>query len=174
MPHVNHLSAQFNFSPALPAQTKVSIATSPLSLMQSGFNIPVSISTASSIRNSNPDIKVNTVIVMAHFDTGASKTSIDQKLAGHLGLSAVGLSPINTAAGSVLTPNYAVDISFPGTRLSPFANLPISSCNLSTNISDDGNIPLSPQNIGLLLGRDVMSRWNIVWNGPTSTVFISD
>jgi hypothetical protein len=25
-----------------------------------------------------------------------------------------------------------------------------------------------------LIGRDVMSRWNIVWNGPTSTVFISD
>jgi hypothetical protein len=28
--------------------------------------------------------------------------------------------------------------------------------------------------IGILIGRDIMSRWNIVWNGPTSTVFISD
>ena len=174
MPHVHHLSTQLNFSPALPEKTQVTIAASPFSLMQSGFNIPVSISTASSVRSANPKTKVDTIIVMAHFDTGASKTSIDQNLAKRLNLSAVGLSPVNTAAGIVHTPNYAVDISFPGTRLAPFINLPINSCNLSLKIGDDGNIPLSPKNFGLLIGRDIMARWNIVWNGPTSTVFISD
>jgi hypothetical protein len=34
--------------------------------------------------------------------------------------------------------------------------------------------PNDPRNFGVLLGRDVMARWNIVWNGLTSTVFISD
>ena len=71
-------------------------------------------------------------------------------------------------------PNYAVDISFPGAKLSPFINLPIGSCNLPFKINDDGKIMISPQNFGLLIGRDIMSRWNIVWNGPTSTVFILD
>lgn len=173
MSHIHQISAQLNSSVKLPSGTQLKLTLTHIPLMQTGFNIPVSISTP---KNPNPeniqDIKSATV--MAHFDTGASKTSIDTKLAEFLGLVPVGAGMIHTASGKVQMPNYAVDISFPGAKLSPFINLPIGSCNLPFQINDDGRIIVSPQNFGLLIGRDVMSRWNIVWNGPTSTVFISD
>ena len=174
MAQVHHFSTRINISPALPEDTTVKMFISPNELMKTGFNIPVSISTPSSIKSANPDAEINSVVVMAHFDTGASKTSIDQRLAEYLHLTAVGVSTIHTAAGAIPTPNYAVDISFPGSQLAPFINLPINSCNLALNFENGGKIPLSAQNFGLLIGRDIMSRWNIVWNGPTSTVFISD
>lgn len=44
--------------------------------------------------------------------------------------------------------------------------------SIALNISSDH--PVDFNNFGLLIGRDIMSRWNIVWNGPTSTVLVSD
>jgi hypothetical protein len=75
-------------------------------------------------------------------------------------------------AGPIQTPDYAIDLSFPNTNLSPFFNLKIGSCKLGFNLAD--NNPNLQRNFGILLGHDVMAKWNIVWNGPTSTVFISD
>lgn len=174
MAHFNRLTAGVNITPQPPKGTKITLNAAPLPLMQTGFNMPVSISTPSSAKTLNPDIVIRSATIMAHFDTGASKTSIDTGLAKHLGLTPVGVSPIHTAAGKVNMPNYAVDITFPGSNLSPFINLPIGSCKLPFQIGSSGQIEITPQNFGLLIGRDMMSRWNIVWNGPTSTVFISD
>jgi hypothetical protein len=70
-------------------------------------------------------------------------------------------------------PIYTIDIGFPTTKLSSFNNLRIGSCRLGFDITNNMN-PAKPQNMGILIGRDIMSRWNIVWNGPTSTVIISD
>jgi len=33
---------------------------------------------------------------------------------------------------------------------------------------------MAHDNFGVLIGRDIMARWNIVWNGPSSCVFIAD
>ena len=174
MSHVNQIAAKINVAPQLPNGTKINLVLAPDALMQTGFNMQVSISTPSSAKGVDPDIEIKTATIMAHFDTGASKTSIDVGLAQHLGLIPVGMTTIHTAAGPAAMPNYAVDISFPGTRLMPFSNLPISSCKLPFKIDESGNIAISPQNFGLLIGRDMMSRWNVVWNGPTSSVFVSD
>lgn len=174
MAHINRITAGVNITPQLPKGTKIALNMSPDPLMQTGFNIPISISTPSSAKTLNPDIAIRSATVMAHFDTGASKTSIDTSLAQYLGLTPVGVSPIHTAAGKVDMPNFAVDITFPGFKLAPFINLPIASCKLPFQIGPSGSIEVTPQNFGLLIGRDMMSRWNIVWNGPTSTVFISD
>ncbi len=174
MAHISQLAAGVNIAPKPSEETKITLNATPVPLMQTGFNIPLSISTPSSAKTLNPDIVIRSATIMAHFDTGASKTSIDTGLATYLGLTPVGISPIHTAAGKVDMPNFAVDITFPGSKLSPFINLPISSCKLPIQIKSSGEIEISPQNFGLLIGRDMMSRWNIVWNGPTSTVFISD
>ncbi|MDR0302314.1 MAG: retropepsin-like domain-containing protein [Treponema sp.] len=146
---------------------------SPLPLFQSGFNLLVEISTASIFKNPPLNIPLSTITVMAHFDTGASYTSIDIELAKHLKLLAIGQSESHTASGLQVMPNFAVDISFPAARLSPFYNLRIGSCKLGFDLENNMKSPKS-QNMGVLIGRDIMSRWNIVWNGPTSTVIISD
>jgi len=155
----------FNIKP-VPAQgTKVNVSISPITLQLVGFNIHVVVSTASAdLQNPNFDKNIAaSKIVVAHLDTGASKTSIDNDLAKELKLVSTGNSNGFTAGGPVRMPNFAIDLQFPNTNLKPFINLPISSCNLS-----------GQSNFSMLLGRDVLSRWNIVWNGPTSTVIIND
>lgn len=174
MSHVSQITAQINFSQKLPEDMKVSMGFSPEPLKQMGYNMFVMISTPSMTKNANPQMEIKSIAVMAHFDTGASRTSIDKTLAAYLGLAPVGMGSVHTAAGLTQQPNFAVDIAFPGTELSPFINLPISSCDLPFKFDDNGSPIMSPQNFGLLIGRDIMSKWNIVWNGPTSTVFISD
>jgi hypothetical protein len=110
---------------------------------------------------------------MAHLDTGASISSIDISLAKHLNLIPTGQSTNRTAGGPRLMPNFVIDLGF-RIPLSPFPNLQIGSCDLGFNVQQCLSNPNDSANFGILLGRDVMSRWNIVWNGPTSTVFISD
>jgi hypothetical protein len=110
---------------------------------------------------------------MAHLDTGASITSIDISLAKHLKLIPTGQSVSKTAKGPQLMPDFVIDLSFRAT-LSPFFNLQIGSCDLGFNLQQCLSDPNDSVNFGILIGRDIMSRWNIVWNGPTSTVFISD
>jgi hypothetical protein len=85
----------------------------------------------------------------------------------------VGKSNNRTASGPQVMPNFAIDISFPATKLSPFYNLRIGSCRLDFDLANNMK-PSKSQNMGILIGRDIMSRWNIIWNGPTSTVIISD
>ena len=160
-------------NPPPPEDTHVAVDFSPLPLLQSGFNLLVEISTASIFRNPPLNMPLSSIVVMAHFDTGASATSIDIELAKHLNLLATGQSENRTASGPQVMPNFAVDISFPATQLNPFHNLRIGSCRLGFNLANNITSP-KPQNMGILIGRDIMSRWNIIWNGPTSTVIISD
>jgi hypothetical protein len=94
-------------------------------------------------------------------------------LAKHLGLVSTGQSTSGTAAGPQSMPTFVIDLSFRGV-LSPFQNLQIGSCKLGFDLQYCLSNPNDPRNFGVLLGRDVMARWNIVWNGLTSTVFISD
>lgn len=168
------MAAHLRTNPPLPPGTSLALSFSPQPLVQGGFNLPVSISASSLPKRAAPDAGGKTVTVMAHFDTGASQTSIDTGLAEYIGLVPVGVSPIHTAAGLVQMPNYAVDVSFPGSGLRPFINLPIASCKLPFEIGKTGEIAMNQKNLGVLIGRDIMSRWNVVWNGPTSTVFVSD
>lgn len=174
MGSLRHHNFGFNINPPLPQGTQVSINMSYVPLLISGLNVPVEISTATAFRTTPNPPPLSSIVVMAHFDTGASVTSIDITLAKHLKLIPMGQSRSNTASGPLLSPNFAVDISFPSTDLSPFRNLQISSCNLNFNLTNAIANPNVPQNFGILLGRDIMSKWNIIWNGPTSTVFISD
>ena len=153
-------------SPALPSNTKISINFTPFPLQFNGLNLPVLVSTASVYKVPNDPNSIKTAQILAHFDTGASKTSIDLELAKRLGFIPVGESPSHTAAGLRQTTDFVIDLSFPSSNLQPFINLQISSCELSN--------PVMPLQFQMLLGRDVMSRWNIVWDGPSSSVIISD
>ena len=152
--------------PPIPKDTQFAISLSPESLVLSGLNMVAVISTATVNRPPNDLNVMQSAQVVAHFDTGATKTSIDIELAKKLSLIPTGQSPIHTAAGLINAANFVIDLGFPGTSLKPFQNLQISSCQLS-----DSSRAVQFE---LLIGRDVMSRWNVVWNEPSSTVFIND
>jgi hypothetical protein len=169
----NALNFGFQITPPLPEGTKILPRIDHTQLLLMGMNIPVAISTATVFRGSPKNIPVLSVLVMAHLDTGASITSIDIRLAEHLSLIPTGQSTSGTAAGPQSMPNFVIDLGFRA-NLSPFANLQIGSCKLGFNLERCLSNPNDPTNFGILIGRDIMSRWNIVWNGPTSTVFISD
>ena len=156
----------------LPDGTHLAVDFSPRLLSQSGFILPVEVSTASEFRTSPLNLPLSSLVVVALFDTGATCTSIDLSLAKHLNLQVLGKSSIRTAAGRRIVPSFAVDIAFPSTKLLPFHSLKINSCDLGFDLQ--ANSPLKAQNIGLLIGRDIMERWHIVWNGPTSTIIICD
>jgi hypothetical protein len=166
-------NVSFNIDPPPPSGTQVGLSQSPLPLLWEGFTFPVTVSTPSG-RLQNPKFNkesASSMAVMAHLDTGASRTSIDIRLACYLGLKSTGMADNLTAAGLKTMPNFVIDLYFQNTDLSPFINLPVSSCNLSFDISGNRK---DPKNFAVLLGRDVLARWNVVWNGPTSTVFIND
>jgi hypothetical protein len=137
------------------------------------MNIPVEISTAAVFKSPQNNVSPFSILAMAHLDTGASVTSIDIALAKHLNLIPMGLSTSGTAAGPQSMPTFVIDLSF-RVDLSPFPNLQIGSCKLGFDLQQCLANPNDLRNFGILIGRDVMARWNIVWNGPTSTVFISD
>ena len=170
---INNFKFGIRINPPPSKDAHVAVDFSPLPLHQLGFNLPVEISTASIFRTPPLNMQLSSIVAMTHFDTGASSTSIDIELAKYLNLLAIGQSENRTASGAQVMPNFAIDISFPNTKLSPFYNLRISSCRLGFNL--ENNMKSSKaQNMGILIGRDIMSRWNIIWNGPTSTVIISD
>ena len=165
---------QFKIEPPLESQRRVNIVLNPITLMNVGLNIPVQIMTSSIYRKGQDKEPFKTITLMAHFDTGASKTSIDIKIAEHLGLSATGEAKQRTAGGERVYPTYAIDLLFPSTQLTPFLNLQVNSCDLCFSFELFNEQRINQTNLGILIGRDIMSKWNIVWNGPTSSVYISD
>jgi len=166
MGSIRSQSIDFQFIPPPPQGTTVNFRISPFSLLSNGFNISVLVSTASLYQLPNNPQPLKTAQIVAHFDTGATKTSIDIELAKQLNLVPIGESPSYTAAGLRQATDFVIDLSFPGSNLHPFRNLQISSCMLIN--------PTAPLPFKMLIGRDVMSRWNIIWDGPTSSVIVSD
>jgi hypothetical protein len=164
---LNYIPYNLKIKPQPVAGTQASVTYNSMALQAAGLNMQILIAVFLSEKSK---IAPKSVTIMGHCDTGAGMTSIDIKLAELLGMVPVGTSTIYTANGKAKTKNYIVSVSFPNTNLKPFDKLQINSCNLGFDISQASNA----QNFGILIGRDIMSRWNIVWNGPTSSVFISD
>ena len=111
---------------------------------------------------------------MALLDTGATRTCISDFVANALELNPVGFSKAYTASGVEDFADFAVDILFPDAGLRGFEDVNVGSCRLPYKHNLPGEQRMSHTNIGALIGRDMMSRWNIVWNGPSSSVFISE
>jgi len=112
---------------------------------------------------------------MSHFDTGASITNIDVRLAEHLSLTPIDNIIQGTANGEKELTKYAIDLSFPNTHLKSFLNLEIGSCQLAHfNLQKALDNPMDMKNFGVLIGRDIMSNWLIVWNGTQSIININD
>jgi hypothetical protein len=170
MGRVQVFHANLNIGPKGPA-----LSLSPQRLMDLGCNLRIEVATATAFVShpTNP-ITRNGLVVWAHLDTGASKTTISGVLAAHLGLVAMGSSSSMTANGQVSTPTYAVDLLFVGTTLSPKIDWDVGSCTLPFTLAQHQKDPSDPRNFAVLIGRDVMAAWHIAWDGPSSGVIISE
>lgn len=174
MSHIIRVHTAIAFDPPLDKKTRVNIAHNPLDLMQLGVRMTVEVSPAGLLVERQKSVPTKSITVWGLLDTGATITAIDHSVAEHLGLLPIGMSPSYTAKGVSLMPDYTVNMSFTGTELRQILNIRVGSCNLPFNLNEAQNNPTNQKNTGVLIGRDVMSLWNITWHGPASTVFISD
>jgi hypothetical protein len=173
MGYFYHSNVIWGAEPQFPPNTRLDFAAHAATLAHFGLNLPISVSSASLYSpKDGKERNAPTIGVMAHLDTGASVTVISVDLAKYLKLNPTGAVPVVTAGGIHKMATFVVDLHFPSCNLSSIINLPVSSCYLDYNVSDQS---LNERGkFAVLIGRDVMSRWNIVWNGPTSTVIIND
>jgi hypothetical protein len=147
----------------------------PANLANVGANLRVEVATASAFVNDpNAPAPRQSLVVVAHLDTGASHTVIATVLAQHLALVQTGVGQSATANGKMSSPNYAADITFVGTDLKPRADLNLASCILPFDLQKHATQPNDSTNFGILIGRDIMSAWHMSWDGPSSTVIIYD
>ncbi len=87
-------------------------------------------------------------------DTGASKTCVDATAVEGLGVSPMNKVQVQTPSGSTSQYLYPVRMSFPDT--------PLPGIEFSSVI---GSV-LAAQGIVGLLGRDVLSHFVLIYNGP--------
>ena len=166
MAHLQHFNPSFSFDPPLPPDAKISLSASSYNMCMKGLNIPVQVTSTPIDGGEEP----KSVLVLAHLDLGGFSTCIDDKLVTALELFPVGKSRVQTIGGFKEAKKYIVTISFPNTGLR--GNLMyVVGCDLSYKGNSSN---LDPNNFSVLIGRDIAANWNIVWNGPTSTAFISD
>ena len=177
MPHYFNFNYSFKRDSSDPTKILLPPLHTPQTMRKEGFNLLVEIRGSSVDAAMTKKEQAKTLTVYAHFDTGASQTSIDNRIAQYLKLISTGQSLLTTASGVDTVSNYVIDIRFLNTSLKPILNLPVSSCNLAhfqLNPNKPNLKELNPTDFGLLIGRDIMSCWSIFWHGSTSTIMVSD
>ncbi|SRR5216684_5500497 len=100
--------------------------------------------------------------VTALIDTGASRTVISPQLAVTCGLRQTGQARISSAGHITDRPEYAAAIRFPGQELQGFDPMSLVAC------------PLPAQDVACLLGRDVLERWNLTYDGRSGLVEVNE
>ena len=171
---INQINVEISSSQPLLPNIALQAKISPAALSEAGFVFPVTVQTPSFLCVPPFFKTLKTVTVMALLDTGTLRTSVSDVIATALELKPVGFSKMNTAAGVKTFPDYIIDILFANNGIKGFADLMVGSCSLPYNNNPPNGNVMAKSNFGVLIGRDIMSHWNIVWNGPTSSVFIAD
>jgi hypothetical protein len=161
-----------------PGAGQARLLMGPQALAQVGANLQVEVATASAYVNSaSQPVPRQSLVVWAHLDTGASHTSISPALAQHVQLTSIGLGPASQTANGLAPaqPAFAIDLVFVGTSLTSKTNLRVASlAALPFSLQQHQAAPTDPRNFGVLIGRDVMSTWHLMWDGPMSMVIVSD
>ena len=162
MPHSSCFNPLFRADPEDPSKPLMPPLLTPTTLRHQGFNMSVQIKKSSLDVSKSPDSNTKILTVFAHFDTGAFRTSIDDRIAKHIGLTPTGNSIITTASGKMTASNYVIDLIFLDSPLKPFLNLSVNSCDLvDFKIEQDQPSPNTKDtfsSFGVLLGRDIQSN----------------
>jgi len=107
------------------------------------------------------------VNLKALIDTGASVTGIDEGVLDQLGYPPIGVSSLATPSGTSQTGVYMVRLVIPSQRDPGFPpNIPRIVIDNVRVIA----VKLGKQPYKVLLGRDVLSRMVLVYNGPQALI----
>jgi len=93
-------------------------------------------------------------------DTGATMTCVHEEILTSLGLNPTGVVNSGTAAGPVQQNVYPVRIVFPAQGWT--LDVPAAGVNLTGQTTQLD----PPQPLIVLLGRNLLEQWILVWNGP--------
>jgi hypothetical protein len=91
-------------------------------------------------------------------DTGATRSCVDSKVIASLGVKPIGVAVTGTAGGPVQQYRYPARFRFPGEGL----EIEFSSV-IGVNLAGQS---IGGRDIIVLLGRDVLSRCILIYNGP--------
>ena len=97
---------------------------------------------------------------MALIDTGATITAVDTAVLSALGVNPVGIVPVGTAAGPAKHPVYPIKLQLQG-------------IGLVLNFGRVTGAPLGGMKLAALLGRDVLMRMVLIYDGPSSEYTLS-
>lgn len=98
---------------------------------------------------------------LALVDTGAGLCAVDESAIHQLGIAPYGFTDISGATGTAIQATYPASLSFPGT---PIPNI---------TFFDFVGSPLSPLGILVLIGRNVLAQFVLVYDGPGGQVSLS-
>jgi predicted aspartyl protease len=102
------------------------------------------------------------LVMTALIDTGASVTVINPQVASTCSLRRVGQAAISTTGHVSQMPEYVGAIRFPGSTLKGFDPVKLIAC------------PLPGQDFSCLIGRDILERWRLTYDGRTGEVKIEE
>jgi hypothetical protein len=109
----------------------------------------------------------NPVDGLALIDTGATITSVHSVILTGLGINPVGVANVGTAGGPQQQSTYPARFSFPGTSLPGFDLAQVIGCDLT------GQTVLNQQPLIGLIGRDILARAVLVYNGSAGMFSLS-
>jgi predicted aspartyl protease len=95
-------------------------------------------------------------------DTGASITVINPQVAQTCKLRQTGFAQLLAAGSSGRYPEHAAAISFPNSGLKGFEAIKVVAC------------PIVRQPYSCLIGRDILSRWVLTYDGIGGQVLIEE
>jgi predicted aspartyl protease len=100
--------------------------------------------------------------IKALIDTGASITVINPEVAQTCKLRQTGFAQLLAAGSSGQYPEHAAAISFPNSELKGLDAIKVVAC------------PIVRQPYSCLIGRDILSRWFVSYDGLSGEVVIRD
>ncbi len=106
---------------------------------------------------------------IALIDTGASVSAVDVAIARRLGMQPVGIVSVGTAGGTQQQEAYPARFTFPGTTLPAMDFGQVLGADLSGQLIPG---PVSGPLVALL-GRDVLQRCILIYNGPMGSFVLA-
>ena len=97
----------------------------------------------------------------ALIDTGASISAVDIEVVRQLGVQPVGVANVGTAGGPQQQETYPARFTFPGSNLPGIEFNELLGANLTGQV-----VPVDGRPLIALVGRDILERFILVYNGP--------
>ena len=100
---------------------------------------------------------------LALIDTGASLSAVDVTVVQTLGVQPVGIANVGGVTGAGQQPTYPGRFTFPGTGLPSIDFSLLLGANLGGL-----TVPGMPGQLIALLGREILQRFILIYNGPAA------